>query len=160
MPTRRETTLAGRWARVKMARARWKAHDAQMNANVKRFEDEISQRTLDTLANVKLHNDYEDYILKSRQANHVHWQVYGPLATAGFSAAIAAILALYTISSYFWPPVSTPSQADIVLKIIGDSGTHIESNLNAFRKAGLITLNRDAIKKLSAQWQPKGNVGH
>jgi hypothetical protein len=141
-------------ARLQAYKAQRETHEEQMDRNIKKFTEEIAAKDPD-LQNIKLHNDYEDYIFKSRQANHVGWQVYAPSMTAVASAAIALILAAYTIVNSVGPSTPTSIQADIVFRIIDASGTHASSNLKAFKAAGLITLKEDSINKLVESWQTK-----
>jgi hypothetical protein len=150
--------LATRRQAFKDQRRVHEIHETQMTNNIRKFTEEISELSTKTpvsLKDIELHNKYEDYLIKSRQANHPHWQVYGPNVIAAFSVFIALILATYPAISYFRPSTPIPSQADTVLKILQDYGTHAASNLQAFRAAGLITLDKDTINKLSVNWQTK-----
>jgi hypothetical protein len=125
-------------------------HEVQRQTNIEDFANSISQvepEGVDPLTKkIHLNNEYEDYRIKSQQANHTRVQAYGQLATALASVLIALFLAIYTLSG-----PSRQSQADTILKIITSSDqAHVGSNLKAFREAGLIKIENEAVEKLTA----------
>ena len=81
-------------------------HEQQAKENIDLFAQEIvklDSASIDLSKKIELHNKYEDYIIKSRQANHPWTQVYGPLATAAVSAIIAFGVLVFTLISYLIP---------------------------------------------------------
>ena len=130
-------------------------HEAWADENKKRFKKAISkigsERVDDLSKCIELHNNYEDYITKSRQANHPKIQAYGQFATAVVSLLIAAVVAAISLKGFLSPSLpSLSSQADIIIKIMAASDNeHVVANLKAFRTANVISLNDDEITKLS-----------
>jgi hypothetical protein len=121
-----------------------KAKDAGAPAKLKALQDEID-----------VYTKYEEYIYKSRQAQHIHTQVYGPTLSGIATAIIAGTVFLFGVVAYFRPASPPlPSQADTVLKVIekSDGQTHAASKLDALRRAGLITIKKAEIQNLIKDW--------
>jgi len=140
-----------------------RVHKDEMNENIARFRHDIRQLTrapeplqLKQIQDeIDLYTVYEDYIYKSRQAQHIHYQVYGPTAVGIASAFIALIAAAAAFATYVVPhspPVQ--NEADTVLKIMQQSFDQAQaySKLKAFQDAGLITTKENTIRLLIAEW--------
>jgi hypothetical protein len=140
---------------IGQARVDNQAHEAWADENKKRFKKAIisivPDRADELSKYIELHNNYEDYIAKSRQGNHPKIQAYGQIATAVVSLLIAAVVAAISLKGFLSPSLpSLSSQADIIIKIIAASDNeHVASNLRAFRAANVIRLDDDEITKLS-----------
>jgi hypothetical protein len=127
-------------------------HERQMENNIALFKAQISEAKddstkLETSTKlIRLYNNYEDYIIKSRQANHTALLAYAPIVTAVASAVIALFLGLFTVYSYLRP---SPTVDGIIQIIQASDKENIVSNLKAFQDAGLISLSQEKIDKLA-----------
>jgi hypothetical protein len=138
-------------------------HKDEMNANIAQFRADIRslKRPPEPLQltqiqdEIELRTQYEDYIYKSRQAQHIHYQVYGPTAVGIASAFIALIAAVAAYATYLSPhSPALETQADTVIKIIQQSSDQGQAyfKLKAFQDTGLITIGEDKLQRLLKGW--------
>ena len=127
-------------------------HEKQMGINAKRFLGKVSGAgddvdKIDASSKlIQLFNNYEDYITKSRQANHAAFLAYAPIITAVASVLIALSLGGFTIYSYWRPG---PNVDGIIQVIQASDKETVVSNLRSFQDAGLITLSEKQIAALA-----------
>ncbi len=136
-----------------------KRHERGSKERIGRFQNELNKKREDSNA-LKLINSrldaqlkIEDFILKSREANHPKYKAWGPIVVSGAGFVISVAIAYASWFSLKQASVAhalelRKAKAEIILKAAGNNPEETRANLAALTEVGLLDLSPGEIEKL------------
>jgi hypothetical protein len=150
-----------------------KQHEGASKKRMECFQKELNSTGGDDTAlkriNARLDAQMkiEDFIVKSREANHPKLKAWGPIYASGAAIVIslAGAYESYRAIEQGWQTRTLEerkanseekkAKAEIALKAAGSSPEETRARLTALMEARLLDLSREEIETLSSLWHPK-----